>query len=60
MQPINFLRPDQREVQLQPWSEADLDQMAEVTETDKRRAAGFWRTWLPARIRGILDAVRLG
>jgi hypothetical protein len=57
VQPIQFTRPDRREVELQPWSDADLDRMATLTETDQRRAASYWRRFLPRRLRDLLDAI---
>lgn len=57
MQPIQFRRPDQREVELQPWTDHDLDAMAEISETDKQRTAAYWRRYMPRRLRGLLDAL---
>lgn len=61
MQPIQFTRPDQRVIEMQPWSDHDLGVMATVTEDDQRRAAAYWRRFLPRAMRGLLDAVsRIG
>lgn len=57
MQPIQFTRPDQRQVELHPWNESDLARMATVTEEDQRRAAAYWRRLLPRPLRDLLDAV---
>ena len=55
--PIAFRRPDQREVELLPWSGPTLDDLAKVTEEDVRKARVFWRNLLPARYRSMLDAI---
>lgn len=54
--PIQFLMPDQRTVQLLPWSDADLNQMSQVGPRDIKDAAAYWREHLPRRLRTILDA----
>jgi len=56
-QPIAFTRPDQRQVELMPWSDRDLDDMAIVTEDDQQRARSYWQRFLPRRYRAILDAI---
>ena len=61
MHPIHFTRPDQREVQLQPWSDHDLDQMSQITEDDISKAKRYWSRHLPARFKDLLNAVsRIG
>jgi hypothetical protein len=57
MQPIQFQHPDQRVVELQPWSDADLDDLAQISDSDKERAAAYWRARLPRRLRVLIDAV---
>lgn len=56
-QPIAFTRPDQRQVELLPWTDRDLDDMAMVTDEDRSRAASYWRMHLPRRYRALLDAI---
>lgn len=56
MRPIHFLRPDQREAQLLPWSDQDLDEMAQISDADKEQTAAYWRRLLPRRLRNLLDA----
>lgn len=54
--PIQFQTPDERTVELLPWNEADLSDMAQITEADQRAAAAYWRRLLPRRLRDLLDA----
>jgi len=56
--PIAFQRPDQRVVELLPWSEDDLAIMAQVTEADIQHARLVWRDMLPRRWRLLLEARR--
>lgn len=55
-QTLLFIRPDGREGEMQLWSDLDLDEMAMIGEAEQRRAAAYWRRWLPARLRTVLDA----
>ncbi len=41
---------------LVPWTEAELDALSDVTEDDLSRAQANARTWLPPRLRRLLDA----
>ena len=41
---------------IEPWTDAELDALAEVTEEDIARAQANARTWLPERMRRLLDA----
>jgi hypothetical protein len=56
MQPIQFTRPDERQVELMPWSDHDLGTMSVVTDEDQQRARLYWRRHLPAVLRDLLDA----
>ena len=54
--PIHFLRPDERSVEMLPWTDAELDQMSQISEGDKRTADAYWRRYLPKRLRDLLRA----
>lgn len=61
MHPIRFTRPDQREVELQPWSDHELDAMSQVTDDEKRLAKRYWERHLPLMFKSLLNAVaRIG
>ena len=55
-QPIHFHTPGERPIALLPWSDRDLDQMSQISESDIRRADAYWKRYLPKRLRGLLDA----
>lgn len=54
--PINFQTPDERTVELLPWSDGDLTTMAEVSESDQEAALAYWQRLLPLRLRNLLRA----
>lgn len=55
--PIHFQTPGERAVELMPWSDQDLDNMAQITEDDMSRAESYWRRLLPQRLRDLLSAI---
>jgi hypothetical protein len=39
-----------------PWSDQDLNNMAQITPKDIQQAQAYWRRLLPRRLRDLLDA----
>ncbi len=56
-QTVHFQQPDGRTVETTVWSDADLDEMAQITPDDQQTAETYWRRYLPRRFRTLLDAV---
>lgn len=54
--PITFTRPDQRVIHMTSWSEADLDDLAVITDADIDAARRYWLRIMPRRFRDLLDA----
>ena len=54
--PIHFQTSDERHVEMIPWTEADLSQMAQVTAADIQKVDAYWHRLLPARLRNLLRA----
>jgi len=42
-EPVRIHTPKGNEVELLPWSDQDLDEMSQITETDIERAKRYWR-----------------
>lgn len=38
------------------WSDDDLDQLAQISEADKKAADALWKNEAPARFKDLLDA----
>lgn len=55
-QHIDFTRPNGSHGELLLWSDVDLEQMAQVSDSDAQDARSYWQRYLPHRLRGILDA----
>ncbi len=57
-QQITFQNPSNGKlIEITAWSEHDLTEMAQITDSDQQTAASYWRRYLPRRFRTLLDAV---
>lgn len=50
------MTPPQKPKPAPKWTEAELDQLTEVTPADQQKAAALWRERAPKAFKDLLDA----